>query len=146
MGMTLVFNIWQAATAAEYGAFLISPFVGRITDWHKTKHNWSKLPPIDKDPGIQSVYNIYSYYKTFGYKTIVMGASFRSKDQVLALSGADKLTISPKLLEELKTSEENIERILSPENAKYNAKRFEINEKNYRWGLNMDAVCIEKLS
>lgn len=144
--MTLLFNIWQAATAAEYGAFLISPFVGRITDWHKEKYNWSKLPSIDKDPGIQSVYNIYSYYKTFGYKTIVMGASFRSKEQVLALSGADKLTISPELLKELEVSKENIERILSPDNAKYIGKKLEINEKNYRWGLNMDPVCVEKLS
>jgi transaldolase len=144
--MTLVFNIWQAATAAEYGAFLISPFVGRITDWHKAKHNWNELPSIDNDPGVQSVYSIYSYYKTFGYRTIVMGASFRSKEQVLALSGADKLTISPKLLEELKASKENIKRILSPDNAKYNGKQLDINEKNYRWGLNMDAVSIEKLS
>jgi len=80
--MTLVFNLWQAAVAAEYEAFLISPFVGRITDWYMKKNSSKVFPSVELDPGINSVKKIYSYYKTFNYKTIIMGASFRTKEQV----------------------------------------------------------------
>lgn len=144
--MTLLFSIWQAATAAEWGAYLISPFVGRITDWHKAKNGWTELPPVDEDPGVLSVRNIYNYYKQFGLNTIVMGASFRSKHQVLALAGADKLTVAPKLLAQMEDSQDQVELILSPETASYEGERLVITEQNYRWGMNSDPVAVEKLS
>lgn len=144
--MTLLFSIWQAATAAEWGAYLISPFVGRITDWWKAKNGWTELPAVDEDPGVLSVRSIYNYYKKFGLNTIVMGASFRSKHQVLALAGADKLTVAPKLLAQMEECNDEVQLILSPENADYNGDRLEITEANYRWGMNSDPVAVEKLS
>lgn len=98
--MTLLYSLAQAAACAEAGVTLISPFAGRITDFYKQKEGVKDFP-VDKDPGIQSVRNIYHYYKAHGYKTVVMGASFRSKEQIIALAGCDLLTISPKLLEDL---------------------------------------------
>lgn len=101
--MTLLFNLAQAVAAAEAGATLVSPFVGRILDWHKANSGRDSYP-AEEDPGVVSVKSIYQYYKKFGYKTIVMGASFRNKEEIVALAGCDRLTISPKLLEELKNS------------------------------------------
>lgn len=144
--MTLLFSIWQAAAAAEFGAYLISPFVGRITDWHKAANGWTKLPDVEEDPGVLSVREIYKYYKTFNFKTIVMGASFRSKEQVLALAGAEKLTVSPILLGQMKESTDNVKRMLSPNNAKFDGEKLVINEKNYRWGMNENQTAVEKLS
>lgn len=143
--MTLLFSLAQAIAAAEAGAKLISPFVGRILDWYK-KSEKKEYTPVD-DPGVQSVREIYSYYKKFGYPTEVMGASFRSKGEVLELAGCDLLTISPELLGELKNSTDPVKRQLSPETAK-DAKisKLSLDEKSFRWMMNESAMATEKLA
>ncbi len=143
--MTLLFSMAQAVGAAEAGAKLISPFVGRILDWHK-KANKREYAPAE-DPGVLSVREIYTYYKTFFYPTEVMGASFRSKGEALELAGCDLLTISPELLAEMQSSTEPVTRKLSPEICK-NPKmpRLSINEKTFRWMLNENAMATEKLA
>merc|ERR550539_466674 len=143
--MTLLFDMWQAEAAAQFGAFLISPFVGRITDWHKANNGWDSLPDPEEDPGVQSVRDIYNHYKAKGYKTIVMGASFRSSGQVLALAGCDKLTIGPKWLDEMQKTKATVERKLSPENKK-EIPGLTLTEQNYRWGMNQNAMAVEKLA
>ncbi|CAM9743544.1 unnamed protein product, partial [Hapterophycus canaliculatus] len=112
--MTLLFSLAQAVACAEAGATLISPFVGRITDWYKADTGRSDYSP-EEDPGCKSVSEIYGYYKKHGHDTIVMGASFRNKGQILQLAGCDRLTIAPKFLEELKTGTKTVERVLEPE-------------------------------
>ncbi len=122
---------------------LISPFVGRIYDWFKAanKRDYSGA----EDPGVQSVQEIYHYYKNFGYETEVMGASFRNAGQILELVGCDLLTISPELMKELSESHESVERKLSPESAKDpKASRLELDEKKFRYLLNEDAMATEK--
>lgn len=143
--MTLLFSMAQAIAAAEAGAKLISPFVGRILDWYK-KANKKEYAPSE-DPGVESVREIYAYYKKFGYKTEVMGASFRSKGEALELAGCDLLTISPELLGELKASNDPVQRKLYPEMAK-DAKinRINVDEKTFRWMLNESAMATEKLA
>jgi transaldolase len=143
--MTLLFSMAQAVGAAEAGAKLISPFVGRILDWYK-KANKKEYTPSE-DPGVQSVDEIYAYYKTFGHPTEVMGASFRSKGEVLELAGCDLLTISPELLGELKNSSDPVQRKLSPETSK-NPKlaRIPVDEKAFRWMMNESAMATEKLA
>ncbi len=143
--MTLLFSMAQAVGAAGAGAKLISPFVGRILDWHK-KTNKREYAPAE-DPGVQSVREIYAYYKTFGHATEVMGASFRSKDEALELAGCDLLTISPDLLGEMTRSAEPAPRKLSPETCK-NPKlaRLALDEKTFRWMLNENAMATEKLA
>lgn len=144
--MTLLFSLVQAAACAEAHATLISPFVGRILDWYKKAEGVAGYPP-DKDPGVLSVREIYQYLKKFGYKTEVMGASFRNKEQIIALAGCDLLTISPKFLEELRSNDGDVPRLLSPEQAK-NAKvqRLNIDEAHFRYLLNDHAMATEKLS
>ena len=143
--MTLLFSLVQAVACAEVKAKLISPFVGRILDWFKAKT--SKDYPASEDPGVLSVKEIYAYYKNFGHATEVMGASFRSKGEILELAGCDALTISPQLLHELKSSTDSVERKLSPDSAKNSkAERIEVNEKKFRWQLNENAMATEKLS
>jgi transaldolase len=143
--MTLLFSLAQAAAAAEAGAKLISPFVGRILDWYK-KNTKKEYTPVE-DPGVQSVREIYAYYKKYGYKTEVMGASFRSKGEVLELAGCDLLTISPELLGELKGSNDPVERKLSPEMAnELKLEKLNLDEKGFRWMLNETAMATEKLS
>jgi transaldolase len=143
--MTLLFSLAQAIGAADAGARLISPFVGRILDWYKK--STGKDFTAAQDPGVQSVGEIYAYYKKFGYKTEVMGASFRSKGEVLELAGCDLLTISPDLLHELKASNELVQRKLSPEMAKDSkATKISLDEKAFRWMLNENAMATEKLS
>lgn len=144
--MTLLFSIWQAAAAAEFGSFLISPFCGRITDWHKKNQGVDSFP-VEEDPGVLSVREIYNYYKKFGYKTIVMGASFRSAGQVVGLAGCDRLTIAPKWLDVLQKTEEPLKRVLDEKNAvsQYEQK-LEVTEQNYRWGMCQDAMATEKLA
>jgi transaldolase len=143
--MTLLFSLPQAVAAAEAKAKLISPFVGRILDWYKK--STGKDYPASEDPGVVSVREIYAYYKKFGYPTEVMGASFRSRNEVLELAGCDLLTISPQLMGELKSSQEPITRKLSPDNAaSSDLKRLELDEKKFRWLLNEDAMATEKLS
>jgi len=143
--MTLLFSIWQAAAAAEFGAYLISPFVGRITDWHKAKNGWQDLPAPDDDPGVKSVREIYHYYKHHKFNTIVMGASFRSTGQVLGLAGVDKLTVSPKLLQQMKDTNKVVDRILSVDKVQ-EVPKLDVNEQAYRWNMNEDPCAVEKLA
>jgi len=125
---------------------LISPFVGRIYDWHKAARKVADLP-IEEDPGVISVQRIYSYYKKYGYKTQVMGASFRKTEQILALAGCDLLTIAPDLLQKLSSSEGPVERKLSPEKAKsIDMPRVKLDEVAFRWLLNEDAMASDKLA
>jgi transaldolase len=141
--MTLLFSLPQAIACADAGARLISPFVGRILDWHKAKTG-KDFPPA-ADPGVESVREIYAYYKKFGYPTEVMGASFRNKGEILELAGCDLLTISPQLLGELTSSHDPIERKLSPAAARKNpVERLEMDEKKFRWLLNENAMATEK--
>jgi len=141
--ITLLFCMAQAQAAANAKATLISPFVGRITDWYKAQQQVDHFKPED-DPGVQSVQNIYNYYKSTGIDTIVMGASFRNTEQVLALTGCDKLTISPALLDELAQSTSNVTPTLIATTATQTAKI--ISEAEFRLALAMDAMANEKLA
>ncbi|KAL0273115.1 UNVERIFIED_CONTAM: hypothetical protein PYX00_005869 [Menopon gallinae] len=144
--LTLLFSMPQAIACAEAGVTLISPFVGRILDWFKAKMNVSSYEP-EKDPGVISVTKIYNYYKKFGYKTQVMGASFRNIDEVKQLAGCDLLTISPALLKELESSTAPVELKLSAEKAKtMNITKEELNEAAFRWQLNEDEMATDKLA
>lgn len=141
--LTLLFSFAQAVACAEAGVQLISPFVGRILDWHKAATG--KDYPADEDPGVLSVRNIYNYYKRHGYKTEVMGASFRNKGEILALAGCDLLTISPGLLGELQASTEPVIPCLTPtEAAKSGGEKISLDEKSFRYALNEDAMATEK--
>lgn len=143
--MTLLFSIYQAARAAEVGATLISPFVGRITDWYKKAKGVDSFP-VEEDPGVKSVRSIYRYYKNYGYKTVVMGASFRSKEQVTALNGCDKLTVGPKWLEAMKNSTDKIAVALTPEQKSEYGGKLDTSESSFRWGMCNDAMATEKLA
>lgn len=145
--MTLLFGFAQAVGCAEAGATLISPFVGRILDWHKAKTGKSSYESHE-DPGVVSVSKIYQYYKKYGYKTIVMGASFRNVGEILELAGCDRLTISPNLLEELTKSTDKVVRKLDEADAasKYSGERVSMDEKAFRLNLNEDAMATEKLA
>jgi len=143
--LTLLFSVVQAAACAEAKIQLISPFVGRIYDWYKKAENRDFTGP--EDPGVKGTTAIYNYFKKFGYKTEVMGASFRNTKQILELAGCDLLTISPKLLGELTKSEEKVERKLSPEIAQsLPIEKVPTDEKGFRWLLNEDAMATEKLA
>ena len=141
--LTLLFSFAQAVACAESGIQLISPFVGRILDWHKK--STGKEFPGASDPGVISVTQIYTYYKKFGYRTEVMGASFRNKGEILELAGCDLLTIAPPLLAELKASSDPVVRKLDPAKASaVNLKRISLDEKAFRFALNEDAMATEK--
>ncbi len=143
--LTLMFSLPQSVRCAEAKVQLISPFVGRIYDWYKAANKRDYTGP--EDPGVQSVREIYTYYKKFGYKTEVMGASFRNTSQILELAGCDALTISPELMEELSGQYEPIERKLDPAQAKEsNVPRLELGEKKFRYLVNEDAMATEKLA
>ena len=143
--LTLLFSFAQAVACAEAQVTLISPFVGRIYDWHK-KARGAEIPP-DADPGVESVTRIYNYFKKFDYKTQVMGASFRRMEQIVRLAGCDLLTISPDLLEELQNAPGELTPQLTLENAKTSQEpRLHLDEKTYRWMHNEDAMGVEKLS
>lgn len=143
--MTLLFSLPQAIACAEAKATLISPFVGRILDWYKKAEG--KDYQGAEDPGVISVTQIYHYYKKHGYKTQVMGASFRNLGEILELAGCDLLTIAPKLLEELKNLEGPVERKLNPEKShSMNIAKRHMDEKTFRWELNENAMATEKLS
>ncbi len=143
--LTLLFGFGQAVACAEAGAFLISPFVGRILDWFKK--NESADYTAESDPGVLSVKRIYQYYKKFGYNTIVMGASFRNVGEIEALAGCDRLTIGPNFLDELMESQEDLSRKLSPDmDFPADMDRIEMDEKVFRWMLNEDAMATEKLA
>ncbi|KAH3920361.1 transaldolase [Parastagonospora nodorum] len=144
--LTLMFSQTQAIAAAEAGAFLISPFVGRILDWYKasTKKEYTK----EEDPGVKSVQNIFNYYKKFGYKTIVMGASFRSIGEVTELAGCDYLTIAPNLLEQLYNSQDPVPKKLDASGANsldLEKKTYINNEAEFRFYFNEDQMAVEKL-
>ncbi len=141
--LTLLFSKAQAIACADAGAFLISPFVGRILDWYAK--STGKTYTAEEDPGVVSVRSIYNYYKANGIKTIVMGASFRNAGEIEALAGCDRLTISPALLDELAKDEGKLERKLSPETFQTD-EPVKIDEKTFRWMLNEDAMATEKLS
>ena len=141
--LTLLFSLPQAVGCAEAKVQLISPFVGRIYDWYKAanKRDYSGA----EDPGVQSVREIYTYYKKFGYNTEVMGASFRNVGQIIELAGCDLLTISPELLDKLSKSQEPIDRKLDPAKSKEaDVKKLELDEKTFRYLLNDDAMATEK--
>lgn len=144
--LTLLFSFAQAVACAEAGVTLISPFVGRILDWYK-KNNAGVTYEGANDPGVISVTNIYNYFKKFGYKTTVMGASFRNIGEIIEMAGCDLLTISPALLKELGASNAKISVKLTPDNA-FNSKvkKIDMNEKVFRWMLNEDQMATEKLS
>ena len=141
--LTLMFSLPQAVRAADAKVQLISPFVGRIYDWYKKENKRDYTGP--EDPGVQSVTEIYTYYKKFGIPTEVMGASFRNIGQIRELAGCDCLTISPELMHELSESTDPLERKLNPDKAK-SAKidKLELDEKKFRWLLNDDAMAYEK--
>lgn len=144
--LTLLFSLAQAIACAEAGVTLISPFVGRILDWYKANDLVKDYTP-ETDPGVRSVTEIYHYFKKFDYKTVVMGASFRSKEQILELAGCDLLTISPTLMEELKNSNSSVAKKLDSEKARtLDIERQEMDEDNFRWSLNEDAMATEKLA
>ncbi|XP_020629068.1 transaldolase-like [Orbicella faveolata] len=144
--MTLLFSFAQAVACAEAGVTLISPFVGRILDWYVKNTDQKQFQPAD-DPGVKSVTAIYNYYKKFGYKTVVMGASFRNTGQITELAGCDLLTISPSLLDKLTKSTETISQKLSVEEAaKLDIEKVSLDEKKFRWLLNEDQMATEKLA
>src|SRR6201996_9223040 len=142
--MTLIFSLAQAIACASAKAFLISPFVGRILDWHVKAGGGPYT--ADTDPGVVSVHTIYAYYKTYGVGTVVMGASFRNVGEIEALAGCDRLTISPQLLAELDKEEGELVRRLDPKAPGKAPERIELDEKKFRWMLNEDAMATEKLS
>jgi len=142
--MTLLFSMAQAIACAEASSTLISPFVGRIFDWYVKNGTKKTFTPLE-DPGVVSVTKIYNYYKAHGYKTIVMGASFRNKGQIVALAGCDKLTISPNLLEELRASTEPLPRILTP-GARAATTPPRMTEAQFRWQMSEDPMATEKLA
>ena len=142
--LTLLFSFAQAVACAEAGVFLISPFVGRILDWHLA-NGMDKPATAQDDPGVQSVTRIWQYYKQHGYQTVVMGASFRNTGEVLALAGCDRLTISPDLLAALEESEGTVERALV-ESGDRGTPPAALDEASFRWQHNEDAMATEKLA
>lgn len=143
--LTLLFNFSQAAAAADAGAFLISPFVGRILDWHKASGGLQDYAPED-DPGVQSVRRIYNYYKQNNYQTVVMGASFRNTSEIAELAGCDRLTISPALLQDLDTDYDQLARKLDPSETGSEIDYSMPAEAQFRFELNDDAMTTEKLA
>lgn len=143
--MTLMFCLAQAIACADVHATLISPFVGRILDWYKKNEGKESYPPV-QDPGVCSVTQIYHYYKKLGIKTQIMGASFRNKDEITELAGCDLLTISPKLLDELRSSELSVPQKLSADAAKkMDISPIKLEEKTFRWMLCENAMASDKL-
>jgi transaldolase len=141
--LTLLFGFGQARACAEAGVFLISPFVGRILDWYKAKTGETYTQ--ETDPGVVSVRGIYQYYKEHGYKTVVMGASFRNTGELIALAGCDRLTVSPGLLQELAATEGTLTQVLKDGGASKTAPA-KMTEEEFRFELNQDAMATEKLS
>ena len=144
--MTLLFSFAQAVACAEAGVTLISPFVGRIYDWHKAARKVDDIP-VEDDPGVASVTRIYNYYKKHGYKTQVMGASFRKTEQIVALAGCDLLTIAPDLLDKMSRTPGPLQRKLSADKARgQSIEKLALDEKTFRWLHNDDAMATDKLA
>ncbi len=142
--LTLLFSFAQAQACADAGIYLISPFVGRILDWHKQRQPDADFS-FDKDPGVQSVSRIYRYYKAHGYDTVVMGASFRNTGEIQALAGCDRLTISPALMQALADDESTLEQQLNADMASEDNK-LSLSESDFRWAMNEDVMAQEKLA
>ncbi|MGP7733112.1 transaldolase [Oceanimonas smirnovii] len=142
--LTLLFSFAQARACAEAGAYLISPFVGRILDWYKNNTD-KKDYTAEEDPGVQSVTRIYNYYKTHGYSTVVMGASFRNTGEIIELAGCDRLTIGPDLLEELNNASVTVTAKLKDTGANED-RPAPMTEAEFRWEQNQDAMATEKLA
>ena len=142
--LTLLFGFGQARACAEAGVFLISPFVGRILDWFKAKNPTTEYTQ-ETDPGVVSVRAIYAYYKKHGYKTVVMGASFRNTGELIALAGCDRLTVSPNLLQDLAATEGTLARVLT-DGGKTADAPAKMTEEEFRFELNQDAMATEKLA
>jgi len=142
--LTLLFSMAQAVACAEAGVYLISPFVGRILDWYKGQQPEADFSGTN-DPGVQSVSKIYQYYKAHGHQTIVMGASFRSADEIRNLAGCDRLTIAPALMQELAESSAELPRALVADQSQA-PERIECTERDFRWLMNEDAMATEKLA
>ena len=143
--LTLLFSFAQAVACADAGAYLISPFVGRILDWHLAARGVSSIP-AGEDPGVCSVTEIYNYYKHYGYKTVVMGASFRNTGEIEQLAGCDRLTISPQLMQALAEDDSPLMRKLEPGHSADIGPRIELDEIAFRWMMNQDAMATEKLA
>jgi transaldolase len=144
--LTLMFNFEQAVACADAGVTLVSPFVGRTSDWYKKAQGVDGFTP-EEDPGPQLVTRIYNYYKKHDFGTVVMGASFRNIDQILQLAGCDLLTISPALMEELMLTDGDVPRLLEPEQASgMEIERLHLDEQHFRWALNEDPMATEKLA
>lgn len=144
--LTLLFSFSQAVACAEANVTLISPFVGRILDWHKASRGVDFIA-ASEDPGVASVKQIYDYYKKFGHQTEIMGASFRNIDEIMALAGCDLLTIAPNLIEELDALDGTLERQLDPDRSRaLDLQQLSLDEKTFRWMLNEDAMATEKLA
>ena len=141
--LTLLFGFSQAVACAEAGVFLISPFVGRILDWYRNATGYDY--DAQTDPGVLSVKRIYDYYKTHGYKTVVMGASFRNTGEIESLAGCDRLTISPQLLQALSEDDGSLPRQLFSDSANGEEKEHQ-SESGFRWQMNEDAMATEKLA
>ncbi len=142
--LTLLFSFAQAQACAEAGVYLISPFVGRILDWYKKDTGKSEYAATE-DPGVVSVTSIYNFYKSKGFKTVVMGASFRNIDEIRQLAGCDRLTISPGLLDELEKSNEKLDQKLFSQQVEL-SNEAKLSESSYRWAMNEDAMATEKLA
>ncbi len=142
--LTLLFGFVQAVACADAGVYLISPFVGRILDWHKARAGRDFAP--EEDPGVHSVARIYGYYKQHGYRTVVMGASFRNTGEIEQLAGCDRLTISPQLMQQLEADNGHLQRKLSESGSFEPVTRYAPDEKSFRWELNEDAMATEKLA
>jgi len=143
--LTLLFGFAQAVACAQSGVYLISPFVGRILDWHLAATGQAAIA-ADQDPGVLSVTRIYNYYKQHGYDTVVMGASFRNTGEIEQLAGCDRLTISPQLMQELAADESLLTRKLDPERGTDRVEKLSLDEKSFRWMMNEDAMATEKLA
>jgi transaldolase len=143
--LTLLFGFAQAVACAESGVYLVSPFVGRILDWHLAVSGNTAIPP-QHDPGVQSVKRIYNYYKQHGFETVVMGASFRNTGQIEQLAGCDRLTISPQLMQQLEADEAHLPRLLGGDSVGVGEPRISVDEKRFRWMMNEDAMATEKLA
>ncbi|KEI73262.1 transaldolase [Endozoicomonas elysicola] len=142
--LTLLFSFAQAQACADAGAYLISPFVGRILDWYKKAEGRDFSAP--EDPGVLSVTRIYNYYKQYGYPTVVMGASFRNTGEIIELAGCDYLTIGPNLLDQLASSEKPLAQKLFADSPSCSDEKVTLNEAAFRWAMNEDAMATEKLA
>jgi transaldolase len=144
--MTLLFNTAQAAVASDAGAYLVSPFVGRIADWYRKRDGRAEPFPAEEDPGVISVRDVYNYFKCTGSETVVMGASFRNLGEILALAGCDRLTIAPNYISDLKESHEELVRMLHPPTDACDLiDKVTYDEASFRWAMNQDPMATEKL-